>query len=93
MLAETGHDPPGVRRRAWAPQFCGSHDVEAAPRAASGWPASPTVLDDAELELLATNDVFWDAVPSIEPDGEEEVYDATVLGRHNFVANGIAVHN
>jgi replicative DNA helicase len=26
-------------------------------------------------------------------DGAEEVYDATVLGTHNFIANGIAVHN
>jgi replicative DNA helicase len=26
-------------------------------------------------------------------DGVEEVFDATVLGGHNFIANGIAVHN
>ncbi|WP_134774594.1 replicative DNA helicase [Ornithinimicrobium flavum] len=51
------------------------------------------VLDSAELELFAVNDVFWDEVASIELDGVEEVYDATVLGNHNFVANGIAVHN
>jgi replicative DNA helicase len=51
------------------------------------------VLDDADLELLAVNDVLWDSVVSIDPDGVEEVYDATVLGTHNFVANGIAVHN
>ena len=51
------------------------------------------VLGDAELDVVATNDVFWDAVVSIEPVGEQEVYDATVLGTHNFVANGIAVHN
>jgi replicative DNA helicase len=30
---------------------------------------------------------------SIEPDGVEEVFDATVLGTHNFIANGFAVHN
>ncbi len=51
------------------------------------------VLDSAELELLATNDILWDEIVSIESDGEEEVYDATVLKRHNFIANGIAVHN
>jgi replicative DNA helicase len=51
------------------------------------------VLDDADLELMAVNDVLWDPVVSIDPDGVEEVYDATVLGTHNFVANGIAVHN
>ncbi|MEP7370160.1 MAG: LAGLIDADG family homing endonuclease, partial [Dermatophilaceae bacterium] len=51
------------------------------------------VLDDADLELMAVNDVLWDSVVSIEPDGVEEVYDATVLGTHNFIANGISVHN
>ncbi|ABS05796.1 replicative DNA helicase [Kineococcus radiotolerans] len=51
------------------------------------------VLDSAELDVLAVNDVLWDEVVAIEPDGEEQVYDATVLGGHNFVADGIAVHN
>ncbi|MFS2295388.1 MAG: replicative DNA helicase, partial [Actinomadura sp.] len=52
-----------------------------------------TVLESAELELLSTNDVFWDEIVEIESIGEQEVYDATVLGLHNFVANGISVHN
>ena len=30
---------------------------------------------------------------SIEPDGEEMVYDLTVEGLHNFVAEDIIVHN
>jgi len=51
------------------------------------------VLDEADLDLEAVNDVLWDSVVSIEPDGVEEVYDATVLGTHNFIANGVAVHN
>jgi replicative DNA helicase len=51
------------------------------------------VLDDAELEMLATNDVFWDTVASIQSVGHQPVYDATVLGTHNFVANGINLHN
>lgn len=51
------------------------------------------VLDHADLEMLATNDVFWDEIVAIEPDGTEDVFDATVLGRHNFIADGIAVHN
>jgi len=51
------------------------------------------VLDDAALDILATNDIFWDAVAEITSLGEQETYDATVLGTHNFVANGIAVHN
>jgi replicative DNA helicase len=51
------------------------------------------VLGDADLEVLATNDIFWDTVVSIESLGEQEVYDATVRGTHNFVAEGIATHN
>ena len=51
------------------------------------------VLGDTDLEVLATNDVFWDEVRSIEPVGQQEVYDATVMGVHNFVANGVPVHN
>lgn len=51
------------------------------------------VLGNAELEVLATNDIFWDTITSIESLGDQEVYDATVLGTHNFVADGIATHN
>ncbi|MDC5697187.1 replicative DNA helicase [Intrasporangium calvum] len=52
-----------------------------------------STLDDLDLDLHAVNDVLWDTVVSIEPDGIEAVFDATVLGGHNFIANGIAVHN
>ncbi len=51
------------------------------------------VLGDADLDVLATNDVLWDSVRSIELVGQEAVYDATVMGLHNFVANGVPVHN
>ena len=52
-----------------------------------------SVLATDHLEVTATNDVLWDRVVSITSVGEEEVYDATVLGSHNFVADGVAVHN
>ncbi|MFB9733176.1 replicative DNA helicase [Ornithinimicrobium kibberense] len=51
------------------------------------------VLDTEDFDLAAVNDVLFDDVVSVELDGVEEVFDATVLGNHNFVANGIAVHN
>jgi replicative DNA helicase len=51
------------------------------------------ILDDADLEMIATNDVFWDEVASVESLGMRPVYDATVAGAHNFVANGVSVHN
>jgi replicative DNA helicase len=37
--------------------------------------------------------VGWDAVVAVERRGTEPVYDATVLGTHNFVAHGIVSHN
>ncbi len=73
-------------------KFCGS----------TMWRHSPSrarlarvaaVLDDAELDMLATNDVFWDEVVAIESLGLQEVYDATVPGAHNFLADGVVVHN
>lgn len=51
------------------------------------------ILHSEELHLEASNDVFWDEIASIESIGEQPVYDATVLGTHNFIANGISVHN
>ncbi|MEX2290014.1 MAG: replicative DNA helicase [Mycobacteriales bacterium] len=50
-------------------------------------------LGSADLDLEATNDVLWEEVVAIEPLGEQQVFDATVLGTHNFVADGVAVHN
>ena len=77
---------------AMGPAYCGSTMSKHSPsRERLGRVA--VVLDDADLELMAVNDVLWDSVVSVEPDGVEEVYDATVLGTHNFIANGIAVHN
>ena len=73
-------------------QFCGSTMWKHAP-SRQRLAKVASVLDHADLEVLATNDVYWDSIRSIEPVGEEPVYDATVLGVHNFVANGIALHN
>src|SRR5215472_16878537 len=51
------------------------------------------ILGDAEREMLATSDVYWDTIASIDSIGYQPVYDATVLESHNFVANGISLHN
>ena len=47
----------------------------------------------AELQKLAVSDVYWDQITSISPDAAEEVFDLTVPGPHNFIANDIIVHN
>jgi replicative DNA helicase len=51
------------------------------------------VLGSETLRELASSDVFWDKIVSIEPLGPQPVYDATVKETHNFVANGINSHN
>jgi replicative DNA helicase len=100
---------PGEGRRWTAGSARGLPAVDSGPKSMAGpWVkvgeilASPTtqalgpvvaVLESAELEVEAVNDLFWDSIVAIDPDGEEEVFDATVIGNHNFIANGIAVHN
>jgi len=50
-------------------------------------------LPDPYLADLGVSDVLWDEVVAVAPMGEAEVFDATVAGTHNFVANGIVAHN
>lgn len=38
-------------------------------------------------------DPRYTRIVAIIPDGEEDVYDVTVEGTHNFMANGLVVHN
>ena len=52
-----------------------------------------SALESDSLMNLATSDVYWDRVVSIEPAGIEDTYDLTVEGDHNFVADGLIVHN
>src|SRR6185369_2689326 len=51
------------------------------------------VLKSPELHSLAESDLFWDEIHSIESLGVQPVFDATVPGTHNFIANGIVTHN
>lgn len=50
-------------------------------------------LDDRSLHDLAINDVFWDKITEIKSIGAQDVYDGTVPGTHNFVANLVSLHN
>jgi replicative DNA helicase len=45
------------------------------------------------LRQWATSDLLWERIVSITPEGQEPVWDLVVEGVHNFVANGIVVHN
>jgi replicative DNA helicase len=51
------------------------------------------VVQSPMLEKLSDSDIYWDSILSIELDGEETVYDLTVPGHHNFVANNMIAHN
>jgi replicative DNA helicase len=41
----------------------------------------------------ADSDLFWDRVIAVIPDGEEDVFDLTVPGPANWLADGIVTHN
>jgi replicative DNA helicase len=51
------------------------------------------LLDDTRLLRHATNDLFWDRVVEIAPDGEDEVFDLTVPGPASWLADAIITHN
>ncbi|WP_280366456.1 replicative DNA helicase [Nocardia wallacei] len=73
-------------------RFCGSAMWKKSP-SRSRLARVAAVLADAEIEMYATNDVFWDRIVEISSLGEQDVYDGTVPGTHNFVADGVSVHN
>lgn len=50
-------------------------------------------LNNIPLQNLATSEVYWDEIVSIDYLGEKQVYDLTIPQTHNFVANDICVHN
>jgi replicative DNA helicase len=96
----TAHPAAPRRERAGRPGAAGRATTTTATTATTGLRRGDgclqrvaEVLDEAGLGLEATNDVRWDEVVSVEHAGIEPVYDATVLGVHNFVANGVPVHN
>ncbi|HVF27238.1 MAG TPA: chromosome segregation protein SMC, partial [Pyrinomonadaceae bacterium] len=49
----------------------------------------------SRLSILATSDVYWDEIVSIDqvPPPDDWVYDLSIAGTHNFVAGNIVVHN
>jgi replicative DNA helicase len=51
------------------------------------------VLSELGLRQVASHDLYWDEVVSIEATGEHQVYDLTVPETHNFIAQDILVHN
>ncbi|HEY4884820.1 MAG TPA: replicative DNA helicase [Myxococcales bacterium] len=54
---------------------------------------SPRLSNRDALARAATSHLFWDRVLSVEPAGEEEVFDLTVPGPASWLADGIVSHN
>jgi intein/homing endonuclease len=52
-----------------------------------------SVLSDEYLNKLATNNIIWDEIVSIDYVGEEETYDLSVPITHTFIADDIISHN
>ncbi|MFZ5478048.1 MAG: replicative DNA helicase [Myxococcota bacterium] len=51
------------------------------------------ILGDDLLLARSESDLFWDRVVSVEPAGEEEVWDLTVPGTATWLADGVVSHN
>jgi replicative DNA helicase len=51
------------------------------------------IVRSDQLLRLAASDVYWDRIEAIDAGGEAEVYDLTVDGLHNFVAEEVITHN
>ena len=50
-------------------------------------------LDSPQLESWASSDLFWDRVVAVTPAGEADVFDLTVPGVANWLADGVVSHN
>lgn len=48
---------------------------------------------NSRLHSIASPDIYWDEIVSIEPIGEHHTYDLTVPDGANFIAQDIVVHN
>lgn len=73
-------------------QFCGSTMWRHSP-SRSRLHRAAALLEDSQIHEFATSDVYWDTIVEITSIGAQDVFDGTVNGTHNFVANGINIHN
>jgi replicative DNA helicase len=74
------------------PSIRGNADFTAAPsRAVVSRHAA--ILGSDDLRRWTGNDLFWDRVIEVRPEGVEEVFDLTVPGPSSWLADGIVSHN
>ncbi len=82
-----------VNREAGLPATHNWHGAQRQDLSRSRLAALADALGDDDLYALAVSDVFWDEIVSIEPAGRQQVFDLTIDGTHNFVADDVIVHN
>ena len=91
-------------REAWALMASAAWDGGVSLRSLdinSTYPQSVPISAATRVAMAAANPAvgslvdgpLWDVVEQIEPAGTEEVFDISVPKLHNFVANGLIVHN
>ena len=77
--------------------YCGSYllgDEQRPRRFSRGRLARIAVLlDSEELADIATSDLYWDRIVEINAAGTQPTFDVTVVGTHNFIADGVVAHN
>lgn len=97
-VLKVSRDHPVLTGRGWVKaEFLKEDDQVASPLA----PGEPTTRKlSTYLEKCGNNNDYfyakqnWTKIKSIEFTGEfEEMYDITVKDHHNFIANGVIVHN
>jgi replicative DNA helicase len=63
----------------------------------SGWMKTKDLKKGDSIACASDNvfvtDFHWEKITSVEKRGIERVYDLSLKTNHNFVANGIVVHN
>jgi replicative DNA helicase len=95
-LADAGVTHRDLARRL-GEQYCGAYLLgsERRPRSSSRERVEriARVVGSKDLHHVATSDVLWDRVVSVDDLGDQPVFDATVRSTHNFIANGIVAHN
>jgi len=50
-------------------------------------------IDDSVISFICSDNIIWDKIKSVDFLKEDETYDLEVPEYHNFIANGIVVHN
>lgn len=57
------------------------------------WKRLDELVTGEQIAVFKDGVQGWDSITSIKEVGERDVFDATVPGVHNFVSNGLIVHN